>query len=290
MASVNDILRIARGEIGYKEGHANDSKYGAAYGMNHNPWCVMFVWWVFQQAGAAGLFYGGGKTALCSTLYNYHRGKGQGVNLSALRAGDVVFFDFSGRKANTSHVGIVEGVSGSTVVTIEGNTSSGSGGSQSNGDGVYRRTRSMSLISCAYRPAYDGASVVPAGAERIDTVREVQTWLNAAHGASLHVDGIYGPKTRAALTRVAQSVIGVKVDGIYGPKTRAALPVLRVGSKGTIVRVAQALLVSHGYPAAYVDGEYGPDTKTAVKSYQRAHELAKDGVIGVNTWRSLLVG
>ena len=37
MATANDILTIARGEIGYREGHTNDSKYGAAYGMNFQP-------------------------------------------------------------------------------------------------------------------------------------------------------------------------------------------------------------------------------------------------------------
>lgn len=288
MATANDILTIARGEIGYREGHNNDSKYGAAYGMNFNPWCVMFIWWCFQRANAGKLFYGGNRTALCSTLYNYHKGVGQSVSLSALRAGDIVFFDFSGRKTATNHVGIVESVTGSTVTTIEGNTSSGSGGSQSNGDGVYRRQRRTSVISCAYRPAYDGAAQTPAADTRIDTVREVQQWLNASCGAHLATDNIYGPETRRALIRTLQQAVGTTIDGVVGPKTRAATPTIRIGSRGTVVRVAQAFLVCRGYQAAYVDGDFGGDTKDAVVAFQKARGLERDGVIGKKTWAKLL--
>ena len=288
MATANDILTIARGEIGYREGRNNDSKYGAAYGMNFNPWCVMFVWWCFQRANAGKLFYGGNRTALCSTLYNYHKGVGQSVGTSALRAGDIVFFDFSGRKQATNHVGIVESVTGSMVTTIEGNTSSSSSGSQSNGDGVYRRQRRTSVISCAYRPAYDGATQMPAADTRIDTVREVQTWLNASCGANLVTDNIYGPATRRALICTLQRAIGTTADGVVGPKTRAALPIIRTGSRGTVVRVAQAFLVCRGYRSAYVDGEFGDDTKAAVIAFQKAYRLNPDGVIGKNTWRKLI--
>lgn len=288
MATANDILTIARGEIGYREGRNNDSKYGAAYGMNFQPWCVMFVWWCFQRAGASKLFYNGNRTALCSTLYNYHKGVGQSVSPSALRAGDIVFFDFSGRKQATNHVGIVESVTGSTITTIEGNTSSGASGSQSNGDGVYRRQRRTSVISCAYRPAYDGAAQTPAADTRIDTVREVQRWLNASCGAHLATDNIYGPETRRALIRTLQQAVGTAVDGVVGPKTRAALPTIRTGARGTVVRVAQAFLVCRGYRSAYVDGEFGDDTKAATIAFQKACRLDHDGVIGKNTWRKLI--
>lgn len=40
-----------------------------------------------------------------------------------------------------SHIGIVKGLDGGNVLSIEGNTSAGVHGSQSNGDGCYRRER-----------------------------------------------------------------------------------------------------------------------------------------------------
>ena len=61
----------------------------------------------------------------------------------------------SGTSYKTDHCGICESVSGQYVTAIEGNTSNGNTGSQSNGDGVYRRKRKLSLVLGAYRPKYE---------------------------------------------------------------------------------------------------------------------------------------
>lgn len=53
-------------------------------------------------------------------------------------------------------------------------------------------------------------------------VKGMQDKINRKGGADLAVDGIFGPKTDAAV-RKYQSENGLKVDGIVGPKTRAAL-------------------------------------------------------------------
>ena len=62
----------------------------------------------------------------------------------------------------------------------------------------------------------------------------------------------------------------------------------KIAVRGTVVRVAQAFLVCRGYKSAYVDGEFGGDTKDAVIAFQKARGLARDGVIGKNTWRKLI--
>lgn len=58
-------------------------------------------------------------------------------------------------------------------------------------------------------------------------VSELQQALNAAgftdnNGNKLTVDGRYGSKTRAAVTKLQQKLGNVKVDGYYGPETRTA--------------------------------------------------------------------
>lgn len=54
-----------------------------------------------------------------------------------------------------------------------------------------------------------------------DIVRKIQEHLNK-HGASLVVDGKFGPRTKSAVENF-QSSKGLKVDGVVGPKTWAEL-------------------------------------------------------------------
>ena len=144
------ILAIARGEIGNKESPANSNrvKYIDDYGISPNPWCCVFVWWVFWKAGASALFYGGKKTAYCPTLKNYH--KGQAVK-GDYRPGDVIFFNFNGG-SNAAHVGICESWDGTYITTIDGNTAPTN---EANGGAVMRRRRPKKYIVGAYRPTYE---------------------------------------------------------------------------------------------------------------------------------------
>lgn len=148
------ILEIARSQIGTKESPAgsNKVKYNTAYyerevsGSNY-AWCCAFVWWVFREARASELFYGGGKTAYCPSLKNFHKKQAVKGNY---QLGDVVFFNFSG-KTNAAHVGICESWDGTYITTIDGNTGSGN---EANGGAVMRRKRAKKYIVGAYRPAY----------------------------------------------------------------------------------------------------------------------------------------
>ena len=69
-----------------------------------------------------------------------------------------------------------------------------------------------------------------------------------------------------------------------------SLPTLASGCTGETVRAAQLLLIGRGCRCGPcgADGDFGPGTKGGVLSYQRGHRLAADGVIGPETWASLL--
>ena len=54
-----------------------------------------------------------------------------------------------------------------------------------------------------------------------DSTRLAQEWL-CLHGYDVEIDGIYGPATRAALTRF-QTRRGLKPDGVLNPSTLAGL-------------------------------------------------------------------
>ena len=159
MATASEILALAASYIGTKESPVgsnnvifNTHYYGGPVNDESLHWCVVFVWDIFRMAGASELFYGGNKTASCTTLHSYHAARGQAVPVDELQPGDIAFFDFSGRRRVTQHVGIVESVEGGYVTTIDGNTGTTS---EANGGAVMRRRRELRFVSRAYRPAYE---------------------------------------------------------------------------------------------------------------------------------------
>ena len=153
MAIAEKILEIAQSQIGTKESPAksdnvkyNTAYYGREVSDGKHPWCAVFVWWVFREAGASDMYYGGGETAYCPTLMSFHKKQ----KVTDYRPGDIVFFNFSGR-SSAGHVGICESWDGTYITTIDGNTGSAS---EDNGGAVLRRRRHKKFIVGAYRPEY----------------------------------------------------------------------------------------------------------------------------------------
>lgn len=146
------VLSAARRELGNREAPpgSNRTKYGAWFGLDGYAWCMMFVQWCFRQAGAAQLLPV--RTASCGALMRAAKSAGLWVT-RGFQPGDVVIYDFSGKKAVTEHTGIVESIPANGVVSIEGNTSEA--GSQSNGGMVCRKIRRSGLIVGAVRPGFE---------------------------------------------------------------------------------------------------------------------------------------
>lgn len=86
------------------------------------------------------------------------------------------------------------------------------------------------------------------------------------------IDGIPGPQTVAA-TEAFQTDRCLAVDGIVGPQTTGAL-----------TGVVKAVQTAAG---ATADGGYGPNTRTAVLSWQSAHQLSADGQAGPTTMTAM---
>jgi peptidoglycan hydrolase-like protein with peptidoglycan-binding domain len=118
-------------------------------------------------------------------------------------------------------------------------------------------------------------------------------YLLRARGHSVAVDGIFGPKTDAAV-RAFQQSRNLAVDGIVGPKTWTALIIqVRQGSQGDAVRAVQEeFQFRTGEPGQglQVDGIFGPNTDAAVRGFQQALQITVDGIVGPVTWRALVSG
>lgn len=269
-------------------------------------WCDGFV--DFIHAQVAGVEKAkkslNGWSGYTPTSANNYKKAGRWINAGGEpKAGDQIFFKNSVR---IYHTGIVTKVTGSTVYTIEGNTS-GAAGVVENGGCVAEKSYSRKhwQIAGYGRPLYDDASEVPvSNAADNSKVKQGQKWLNDNYGKQLKehcggllpVDGDYGTKTRAACVCVWKDVVNRKHGFGLTPsnpnflgscKTAAKKVQLEKGNSGTLVYLVQLVLAAKGYYTGTMDGIFGSGMKEAVKAFQSARKLAIDGVVGVNTWNAL---
>jgi peptidoglycan hydrolase-like protein with peptidoglycan-binding domain len=138
------------------------------------------------------------------------------------------------------------------------------------------------------------------GAASGPEVQAAQQTLQALSFDPGDIDGVYGPKTAAAV-RLYQADRRLTVDGLVGQETWQRLAAekgspaqgrrLRKTLVGPIagadVRQAQERLRAAGFDPVRTDGVYGPDTAAAVRAFQQVHGLTADGQIGPVTNRAL---
>lgn len=147
------VLQIARWQLGVVEMPAGSNKvkynawyYGREVSGSGYPWCMAYVQWIFHQAG-----FNLHCTASCSTLASRYKAAGQWVT-EGFKPGDIVMFDFSGKRKKTEHCGIVLEVHKDYILTSEGNTGVGN---EANGGAVMERKRELKYITGACRPGYN---------------------------------------------------------------------------------------------------------------------------------------
>lgn len=232
-------------------------KHGTYYGTSGVPFCAMFASWCLTDDDGASVIPGG-DFAYVPYGINAARVAGQLVAPSNAAPGDLICFDWDGDGV-ADHVGLVEANYGSWVQTIEGNTSSGAAGSQSNGGGVWRRTRDWDSVCAVIRPSYGDAATASGYTD--------VTALQAAVGAT--ADNIVGPDTTKRIYAVVaasswggrqfpfgieyvQSVIGTEADGVWGDASDEAHD-----------RVVGNLQRAVGVDA---DEIYGPTTNNAINA------------------------
>lgn len=118
--NAKDIVGVATTQIGYVEGNNNYTKYGEYYDLPNAAWSALFVTWCAEMAGV--------KSDVIPTFSNCELGRKWYVNRELYKengeyipkTGDIVFYDWN-EDGVADHIGIVEGVDGEFLLTIEGN-------------------------------------------------------------------------------------------------------------------------------------------------------------------------
>ncbi len=275
--AIEALISIASAEIGYLEKNSSanlDNKTAGAGSGNYTKywrdlypafqgqaWCAIFVTWCMVQAF--------GKAVTSSLLqhypYTYVPTLAAKTSNTEPKRGDVVCFY---RNGTFTHTGLVTDVVGSTIKTIEGNTSGGST-IIANGGGVCAKTYNLSNLSGTrfFRPDYSKVGTISTTAststsssvsssatstksylskgDKGDAVKKMQTMLIACGYScgSYGADGDFGSATDAALRKL-QKDYGLGVDGKYGPVSKAKLEALYTAatSKKSVEAVAKEVL------------------------------------------------
>jgi hypothetical protein len=278
--SVEDVMRVAYGELGYyaPDDPVKGSKYGRwmaeytgedwmAGWSTEIWWCCMFVSWVLHHAGVRCAGFPSQNTDVA--LNNGARA--HLVDKSQIQRGDILIFDWNWATDATDHIGFATDVPcDGCVDTIEGNV----------GNAVAERTRDLSTIRYVVRPDYEGQEATPSGAVvRPDYDADLVIDGSAGHltvhkwqvQMGTYADGVISGQVAdyykyrssvysiehdggsgSQLVRAVQAKVGATVDGIWGPETS---------------RKVQEWLVANGYDVgtAGVDDHFGHDSVCALQ-------------------------
>ena len=129
-----------------------------------------------------------------------------------------------------------------------------------------------------------------------DAVERLQTRLKELGYFDGTVGGNFGTITRAAVMAF-QAAANLTADGIVGGDTWAALyasnapaapsSTLKPGDKHDSVKAMQTRLIQLGYLTGSADGDFGDNTRAAVRAFQTAAKLTADGIAGPQTLSAL---
>ena len=137
LAYLADVIQV-REELGPNHGKYVDDFLREAGGLGPGyPWCASLVNWVCEMVGLPNPESG---DAAVISWRNWARATGR--LRSYPQRGCLCFYLHAD---GTGHIGTVISAGDGVVRSIEGNTSSGSQGSQRDGDGIYRRARNQSV-------------------------------------------------------------------------------------------------------------------------------------------------
>lgn len=201
-------------------------------------YCCMFTWDIMRMVGDSLNFYGGRKTARCTTHMQWwikNHPTWVHTKVSRCKPGDYIFYQFDS-DPQSEHTGFfLEKVNDSGYFyAVEGNTSNSALGSQSNGGWVMKKKRHVKKVlyfvsipreEDEKNPYPEPTRTLQKDCEKGEDVKWLQWYLNNK-GYPCEIDGSFGKKTdkvfRQWQTEYYPEIFHLKVDGKCGGASRNA--------------------------------------------------------------------
>jgi len=276
VATAQDVLNVARSQIGFIEGPINENPYGIWYGIPNASYCAMGISWCFAQVGLSSLVAAQTPKgfAYCPAGLNWFQRQGLVVNKYQAQPGDLVFFSWGTGVAE--HVEIVEAASADGLTTIGFNTGDQNTRAAANGGGCYREHRPYLYVMAIVRPRYP----VP-----LKPVSKGVTSKKATAGVA--ATGTAAAATAAALHGTAATTSSAKVvptptpTAFYAPPFPTTSKSFALGQTNDAVLTVQKALVKKGLLVAkYATGTMNTQTQAALAIFdKKAGIIVKAGAV-----------
>ena len=232
------VMKLA-GE--HETGSGNNTTVNKYWNAIGSAYCGFTVWYADKVSGAPYLLDGCPNPAYCRTFGEWLTSKGYKLtDNSKAQKGDIAFYceyNIAEKRWMYQHVFFVfEKVSGTKFVTLEGNTMVYSSVSQAKGsavgtgayEGIGYKMRNMptgatwQIFHLPYANAIRKTATVTLPyleyGDKCDSVKAVQTLLNANGCDCGKADGDFGDKTLSAV-KAFQAGKKISADGVVGKDT-----------------------------------------------------------------------
>ena len=275
------VLATSACQICTTDGGNNRVKYWDVYpAWNGGAWCMTFVQWCLKANGGwydcPLPFYV--PSVKADAISEGHWLSKSSSDRRKVKPGDLVVYG----TFIPAHVGFFEKwhEAFNVVRTIEGNTSSGTGGSQNNGDGVYRRYRSLDwvqgFVSMQYKISSAGSSATPSTGSSKPKPKPGKV-VGPRYKFPLPSSDYYfgkDDKTKYSVSGYAGRTFGGKLDRWWIMQFAAQL-----ARRGWSVGKGKTWLSGSGN-----NGYFGNEYLALVKRFQKEMGLRVDGRLGPKTW------
>nr|DAL08565.1 MAG TPA_asm: putative peptidoglycan binding domain protein [Caudoviricetes sp.] len=103
----------------------------------------------------------------------------------------------------------------------------------------------------------------------VSNIKDVEVWVDEDFGIKLW------PNPKGAIMEAVKYVFELESED----EVRNVWPIVRRGSKGTVAKIVQAMLICMGYPCE-LNGNFASDSVDALKKYQKDNKFIVNGIAG----------